>query len=87
MTNKEYQEFIKTYTPKKPILKNALMTFFIGGLICSLGQIIFEYCQLSKSMLIYVCFLKSSNKVQISIIGKPKPREKHLLSTPFKSEK
>lgn len=33
MTNKEYQEFIKKYTPKPPVVQNAIMTFIAGGLL------------------------------------------------------
>lgn len=45
MTNKEYQEFIKTYTPKQPVLKNAIMTFFIGGLMGLGSELLLELYQ------------------------------------------
>jgi stage V sporulation protein AC len=44
-TKKEYQEFVNQKSPNSPILKNCLNAFLIGGLICSIGQIIFDFCQ------------------------------------------
>ena len=41
-----YQKYVDEKTPNSPILKNCFKAFFIGGLICALGQIIFEYCQI-----------------------------------------
>ena len=41
-----YQKYVDKETPNSPILKNCFFAFFIGGLICALGQIIFEYCQI-----------------------------------------
>jgi stage V sporulation protein AC len=36
----EYHQFVKGREPKRPILKNCLCAFFIGGAICLLGQLI-----------------------------------------------
>ena len=44
-TKKEYQEYVDKKTPNSPILKNCINSFLIGGLICSIGQIIFEFCR------------------------------------------
>ena len=44
-TKKEYQEYVNQKSPNSPILKNCLYAFFIGGLICSIGQFIFSYCK------------------------------------------
>lgn len=38
MTNKEYSELTKQVTPPSPKLKNMVMAFLIGGLICTIGQ-------------------------------------------------
>ena len=38
MTNEEYKNYAKQHSKNSPILKNCLKAFFIGGLICSLGQ-------------------------------------------------
>lgn len=44
-TNKEYQEYVKQKSPNSPILKNCFNSFWVGGLICMLGQIIMEICK------------------------------------------
>lgn len=44
-TNKEYQEYVKQKSPNSPILKNCFNSFWVGGLICMLGQIIMETCK------------------------------------------
>ena len=44
-TNKEYQEYVKQKSPNSPILKNCFNSFWVGGLICMLGQIILEICK------------------------------------------
>ncbi len=41
--NKEmYKEIVKKHTPKEDRLKNAMIAFFIGGLLGLLGQILIE---------------------------------------------
>ena len=40
MNKEEYQKLVKKYTPKEPKLKNALIAFFVGGLIGFLGEVI-----------------------------------------------
>ncbi len=42
-TNKEYQSYVDKKTPNSPILKNCFNAFWVGGLICTLGQIIYDY--------------------------------------------
>lgn len=39
MTSKEYEQLSTSLAPKSPILKDCFHTFWIGGLICVLGQI------------------------------------------------
>lgn len=46
MDNLEYQEFIKKYTPKKPVVKNAVMTFFCGGFLGSLSELLLQTYQI-----------------------------------------
>ena len=41
---KDYQEYVDYKTPNSPILKNCFNAFWVGGLICAIGQIIFEIC-------------------------------------------
>ena len=44
-TNKEYQEYVNQKSPNSPIVKNCFIAFLVGGLICSIGQIIMEVCK------------------------------------------
>ena len=39
-TNKEYQDYVNLKSPNSPILKNCFNSFWVGGLICVLGQAI-----------------------------------------------
>ena len=38
MTNKEYNEYIKTKTPNSKIFSNCTKAFLVGGIICVIGQ-------------------------------------------------
>lgn len=40
MTEKEYQKLAENLAPKSPIAKDCFHAFWIGGLICVLGQLI-----------------------------------------------
>ena len=42
ISNSEYNDLISQKAQKSPILKNIYFAFIIGGLICSLGQFIFD---------------------------------------------
>ncbi|MCG8501566.1 MAG: stage V sporulation protein AC [Firmicutes bacterium] len=42
-TQKEYQKYVQKKSPNSPIIKNVIMAFVIGGLICVVGQIISNY--------------------------------------------
>ena len=44
-TSKDYQEYVDQKSPNSPIWKNCFNAFWIGGLICSIGQIIFSFCE------------------------------------------
>ena len=43
-TKKDYQKYVDEKSPNSPILKNCFNAFWVGGLICSIGQIITWYC-------------------------------------------
>ena len=43
-TQKNYQEYVNQKSPNSPILKNCFNAFWIWGLICSIGQIVFSFC-------------------------------------------
>lgn len=40
MTEKEYGKLVKDMAPKSPIVKDCFHAFWIGGLICAIGQLI-----------------------------------------------
>lgn len=40
MTEKEYEKLVQTMAPGSPIGKDCLGAFIIGGLICTLGQLL-----------------------------------------------
>lgn len=44
-TKKEYQDYVNQKSPNSPILKNCFNAFWVGGLICCIGQLIFNYCK------------------------------------------
>lgn len=44
-TDKQYSDYVDKKTPNSPILKNCFNAFWVGGLICSIGQIIFDFCE------------------------------------------
>ena len=43
-TKKDYQDYVDKKSPNSPIIKNCFNAFWVGGLICAIGQIIFEIC-------------------------------------------
>ena len=40
MSPKEYQEYVKKMSPDSPLWKDTALAFVIGGLICTVGQLI-----------------------------------------------
>ena len=40
MTEKEYDKLVKDLSPRSPLWKDCLFAFLIGGLICTIGQLI-----------------------------------------------
>ena len=44
-TNKNYQEYVNKKSPSSPIFKNCFNSFWVGGLICTIGQFIMEICR------------------------------------------
>ena len=61
---KEYNEYVESKSPKSPIFKNCLHAFLVGGLICSIGQLIFEFCTFKG-----LDTVSANNIVAISLIG------------------
>ncbi len=44
-TNKQYQDYVDKKSPNSPILKNCFNAFWVGGLICIIGQVILDFCK------------------------------------------
>ena len=44
-TKQQYQEYVNKKSPNSPILKNCFNAFWVGGLICTIGQVIFSICK------------------------------------------
>ena len=44
-SKQEYQKFVEKKSPNSPILKNCFNAFWVGGLICTIGQIISNICK------------------------------------------
>ena len=44
-TQKEYQDYVNKKSPNSPLIKNCCYAFFVGGCICTIGQIILEICK------------------------------------------
>ncbi len=63
-TKQEYLDYVDKKSPNSPILKNCFNAFWVGGLICSIGQIIFDFCKY-KGLEDTAC----STIVSITLIG------------------
>ena len=60
-TKQAYGNYVNKKSPNSPILKNCLNAFWVGGLICSLGQLILSFCQ-------YKSFDEKASGTIVSII-------------------
>ncbi len=63
-TQKEYSDYVDQKSPNSPILKNCFNAFWVGGLICVIGQLIMDFC-MYKGM----DQTSSSTVVSIILIG------------------
>ena len=63
-TNEQYSKYVDKKSPNSPILKNCFFAFIIGGFICTIGQLIFDFCEF-KGLETTVC----NTIVSISLIG------------------
>ena len=41
-SQKEYNQYVKQVTPTHSLVKNCFHAFWIGGLICVIGQLFFQ---------------------------------------------
>ena len=46
-TKKDYQNYVDGKSPNSPIFKNCFNAFWVGGLICTIGQLIWEVCKVN----------------------------------------
>ena len=44
-TQSEYQEYVNKKSPNSMLLKNCFNSFWVGGFICGIGQLIMEICK------------------------------------------
>ena len=42
MTNKQYDEMVKQAAPGSPVVKNCLWAFAVGGVLCALGEMVYQ---------------------------------------------
>ena len=42
---KEYQEYVDKKSPNSPLIRNCFNSFWVGGLICTIGQVVMEICE------------------------------------------
>lgn len=63
-SKKDYQKYVEQKSPNSPIFKNCFNAFLVGGLICTIGQIIMNICK-SKGFSVEV----SGTIVSIILIG------------------
>lgn len=43
INKEEYKKLVKKTAPKSPIVKNCSFAFVVGGIICVLGQLLFDF--------------------------------------------
>lgn len=72
-SKQEYQSYVDDKTPNSPIFSNCIRAFLVGGLICAIGQTIFEFFKMrgfdetscytivSISLIFVTAFLTSLN--------------------------
>lgn len=46
MTKEQYNEYVKEKTPNSPLVKNCICAFIIGGIICTVGQALFNFYEM-----------------------------------------
>ena len=63
-SNEQYSKYVDKKSPNSPIFKNCILSFIIGGLICTIGQIIFDFCSFKG-----LDTTSSNTVVSISLIG------------------
>ena len=63
-TKEEYSKYVDKKSPNSPTFKNCFNAFWVGGLICTIGQIIKDFCMFKG-----LDEISSSTVVSIVLIG------------------
>ena len=45
--NKQYKKTVDNYSPKSPVLKDCILAFVFGGIICTIGQAIMNLIKMT----------------------------------------
>lgn len=73
LDNKQYDKRVKAASPDSPLLKNCVFAFFIGGLICLIGEglfTLFSYFEIEeKESAAWVCVSLISITAALTGIG------------------
>jgi stage V sporulation protein AC len=62
-TQEDYSNYVDKKSPNSPIVKNLFNAFWVGGLICTIGQFIYAFCtykgldQTSASTVVSICLI------------------------------
>lgn len=68
VTGQEYRQMNKTAAPKSPLLKNCVKAFLIGGLICTIGQVIVEVAKMGGMDLKVARLVCSITLILLSVV-------------------
>ena len=75
---KDYQQIVDKHSPKNKVVTNSIKAFFVGGLICTLGQLLinlymyfglsfYESTTLATDSLIFISFVVTAFNVYDNI--------------------
>lgn len=65
---KDYQQIVDTHSPKNKVVSNSIKAFFVGGIICSVGQALIDvYLYLGLSFA-EAAMLSTNSLITISAI-------------------
>ena len=75
---KDYQQIVDKHSPKNKVVTNSIKAFFVGGLICTLGQLLinlymyfglsfYESTTLATDSLIFISFVVTAYNVYDNI--------------------
>ena len=50
--DKKYKDYVEQISPKPPYIKNYIMAFIVGGIICIIGQILIDKTKLTPARIL-----------------------------------